>query len=70
VIIRNLQLALIDGGNMELSIKPWDIVIDMEGFLENYDAEAAAIQSSEACRNYESLMLDAEVKLESAHVTL
>lgn len=70
VIIRNLQLALIDGGNMDLSIKPWDIVIDMVGYLENYDAEAAAIKCSEAYRNYESLLLEAEVKLENAHATL
>jgi hypothetical protein len=70
VIIPNLQLALIDGGSMELSIKPWDIVIDMADYLENYDAEAAALQSSEARRNYESLLLEAEVKLENAHAIL
>ena len=58
---------MIDGGSMELSIKPWDIVIDMADYLENYDAEAAALQSSEARRNYESLLLEAEVKLENAH---
>ena len=55
---------------MDLSIKPWDIVIDMEGYLENYDAEAAAVKCSEAYRNYESLLLEAEVKLENAHATL
>ena len=38
--------------------------------MENYDAEAAAIQSSEACSNYESLLLEAEVILENAHATL
>lgn len=70
VIIRNLQLALIDSGNMELSIKPWDIVIDMAAYLDNYDAKEAAVRSSEACRNYESLLWDAQVKLESAHAIL
>jgi len=70
VIIRNLQLALIDGGDIELSIKPWDIVLDMAAYLDHYDPEAAAAQSSEACRNYEALLLDAQDKLESAHTML
>jgi Mrp family chromosome partitioning ATPase len=70
VIIRNLQLALIDGGDIELSIKPWDVVLDMTAYLDHYDPEAAAAQSSEACRNYEALLLDAQDKLESAHSML
>ncbi len=70
VIIRNLQLALIDGGNMELSVKPWDIVVDMTTYLDHYTPEEAAARSSEAGRNYESLLLDAQVKLENAHSTL
>jgi hypothetical protein len=70
VIIRNLQLVLIDGGNIELSIKPWDVVIDMGIYLENYDPEEAALESSEAWRRYESLVLDAQTKMEKAHSTL
>jgi len=70
IIIPNLQLALIDGGNMELSIKPWDIVIDMTVYLDNYNPEEAALRSSEAYRNYELLMLEAQGLLENAQVTL
>jgi hypothetical protein len=70
IIIRNLQLALIDGGNMELSIKPWDVVIDMTNYLVNYVPEAAAVRNSEVIRNYESLFWEAQVQLEEAYNTL
>ena len=33
VIIRNLEVVIIDGGNNDITIKPWDVVIDMTEFL-------------------------------------
>lgn len=64
VIIRNLQLALIDAGTLELSVKPWDVVIDMEECLEGYSEDTAGLaESSESRRAYESLMLEAQKEL-------
>ncbi|HZK44568.1 MAG TPA: P-loop NTPase fold protein [Syntrophomonadaceae bacterium] len=63
VIIRNLQVALIDGGNTEIIIKPWDTVIDMTKYLEKYDTDNAEMLKSESYRNYESLVLEAQSEL-------
>jgi GTPase SAR1 family protein len=63
VIIRNLQLALIDAGHVEITAKPWDIIIDMAACLDNYDQEVVNTQTSEFHRNLETFMLQAQKEL-------
>lgn len=70
VIIRDIALALVDAGNMELVTKPWDIVIDMSTYLDDYDRDKIGIRYSEASRNYEVLLEEARTELESAAQTL
>lgn len=70
VIIKNLQIALVDGGNVELKIKPGDVVIDMSMFLDNYEADAAEILISEARRNFETMMLEAQAGLDGVHSSI
>lgn len=64
IIIRNLQIALIDAGTLELAVKPWDVVIDMSECLEGYDEAELLHESSEAFRIFESLLLEAQQELE------
>lgn len=70
IIICNLQVALIDGGNIELSVRPWDVVIDMNTFLDNYEMESASIIKSENYRNFESLILEIQSELDSMRNSL
>jgi len=70
LIIPNQGIALIDAGNTELSLRPWDVVIDMNDFLEaSYSTELAG-EATEAERVYETLLLQAQAGLEIAHKTL
>jgi len=64
IIIRNLQIALIDAGTLDLAVKPWDTVIDMSQCLEGYDEAELLHESSEALRIFESLLLEAQQELE------
>lgn len=66
VIIRNLQLALVDANHVEVAAKPWDIIIDMTTCLDNYDQDTVNAQTSEFHRNFEALMLQAQEELEQA----
>jgi len=66
IIIRNLQIALIDAGNLDLAVKPWDVVIDMSEYLEGYDEVELLQESSEALRILESLLLEAQQELEQS----
>ncbi|MEN6326428.1 MAG: hypothetical protein ABFD18_09535, partial [Syntrophomonas sp.] len=70
VIIRNLQLALIDADHFEVSAKPWDIIIDMAACLDNYDQDTVNGQTSELHRNFEAHMLQAQNELEQAGNTI
>ncbi len=70
VIIKNLQVALVDGGNTELTIKPWDIVIDMTTILESYEVDMADMLKSESYRNYETLILEAQAQLDNMRSSL
>lgn len=60
VVIRNLQLALIEAGHADIAAGQGDTVIDMAGCFDSYDAEEAAVKTSEAWRRYESLILQAQ----------
>lgn len=70
VIIRNLEVALIDGGSTELTIKPWDVVIDMTEFLEEYEMDTADMLKSEPYRNFETLILEAQSQLDDMRSSL
>lgn len=65
VIIRNLQLALIEAGHAEIVLKQGDKVVDMTQYLDSYDSEDIAIKTSEAIRRYESLLLQAQHELDN-----
>ncbi len=67
VVIRNLQLALIEAGHVEVVLKPGDIVVDMTLYLDSYDSGQVAVQSSEAYRRFEALLLQARQELENSH---
>lgn len=67
IIIRNLQIALVDAGLLELAVKPWDQVVDMTECLEGYDEAKIMAESSESRRIFETLMLEAQMELEKAH---
>ncbi|MEA4924956.1 MAG: hypothetical protein VB084_06535 [Syntrophomonadaceae bacterium] len=69
VIIRNLQLALIEPGDAEIVLKQGDMVVDMTQYLDRYDSEEEAIKTSEAWRRYESLLLQAQHELESLRLS-
>jgi Putative periplasmic protein kinase ArgK and related GTPases of G3E family len=69
VIIRNLQLALIEPGHAEIALQQGDTVVDMTEFLDRYDSEEAAIETSEAYRRYESLLLQAQHELEKLRLS-
>jgi hypothetical protein len=67
VVIRNLQLALIEVDLVEVALKPGDIVVDMTLYLDSYNADQIAVQSSEAHRRFEALLLQAQQVMENSH---
>ncbi len=67
IVIRNLQLALIEAADTEMALKPGDIVVNMTQYLDNYDLERAAAKSSEAYRRFEALLRQAQQELEKSH---
>lgn len=69
VVIRNLQLALIEPGHAEIVLKQGDTVVDMTQYLDSYDSEEAAIKTSEAYRRYELLLLQAQHELENLRLS-
>jgi hypothetical protein len=64
IIIRNLQLALIESGHVEVALRPGDTVVDMTRYMDDYDDERMAMQNSEAVRHFEALLLQAQQDLE------
>jgi hypothetical protein len=67
VVIRNLQLALIEGGHAEIVLKQGDTVVDMTQCLDSCECDNNAIESSEAYRRFESLLLQAQQELKNAN---
>ena len=67
IIIRNLQLALIESGHVEVASRPGDTVVDMTHYMDDYDHELMAMQNSEAIRCFEALLLQAQQDLEQGH---
>jgi hypothetical protein len=70
IIICNLQVAIIDAGNIELSVKPWDIIIDMQTCLEPPLAPETSPETSETMRTYEDLLQQAQAQMEKVQDTL
>jgi energy-coupling factor transporter ATP-binding protein EcfA2 len=66
VIVPNLQLALIDAGNIEIGIKPWDITIDMNICLDNDKIDYNDGKLNENMRSIESMLLAAQNELQAA----
>lgn len=70
VVIPGLELAIIDADDIQLSIKPWDIVVDFSSYLEQYQKEPMELEYSEEWRTYESLLLAARDQLEQSRQIL
>ncbi|QGU00378.1 hypothetical protein SYNTR_1784 [Candidatus Syntrophocurvum alkaliphilum] len=71
LILRDMQIALIDAGDIEISINPWDSIIDMSEYLDDdYDPFVVETQTSEALRNYEAQIKNGQIKLEGANNAL
>lgn len=66
VIVPNLQLALIDAGNIETGIKPWDIIIDMNTCLDDGKIDYNDAKANDNIRGIESLLLTAQNELKGA----
>ena len=67
IIIRNLQLALIESGHVEVALRPGDTIVDMTRYMDDYDHELMAVQNSEAMRRFEALLLQAQQDLGKGH---
>jgi len=65
VIIRNLQIALIEAGSVEIPLKPWDVVVDLSLYMEDYDDDRSR-ESSINSRNIENLLFEARQQLEKS----
>jgi len=70
IIIANLNLALIDAGDMEISIRPWDVVVDMGEYLDKSEQRPTELHNSELTRQYEALLMKAQAELENTHRSL
>ncbi len=69
VIIGALSLALIDAGEMNISIRAGDMVIKMEDYLYESDW-LNEMMYSPTRREYEALLREAQTELENAHKSL
>lgn len=67
IVIRNLQLALIEAGHTEVVLRPDDIVVDMTQYLDDYDYDQMAVQSSESYRRFEALLLQAQQEMKKSY---
>lgn len=70
LLIPSQGIALIDAADTELSLCPWDVVIDMNEYLEESYSLEQAQAAAELRRSYETLLLQAWEGLEHAQKTL
>lgn len=70
VIIPELDLALIDAGSKKMLVKPWDRIIDMGTYLDEYHEDGLAEKANEVCRMYETLIEEAQNELKNTTQTL
>jgi len=66
VIIRDLQIALIEAGIADMPNRPWDVVVDLSNCLDDYDAGELMEGNNEIYRAFESLLLEAQQQLEKS----
>jgi ABC-type cobalamin/Fe3+-siderophores transport system ATPase subunit len=66
VVIRNLQLALIEANYVEVASKQGDVTIEMTQYLDGYDIDRVEIQNNEANRRLEDLFLKAQQEFGNA----
>ena len=70
LLIPSQGIALIDAADTEISLRPWDVVIDMNEDLEESDWQEKDLAAAELKRLYEILLIQAREGLESAQRTL
>ncbi|MDD2510211.1 MAG: hypothetical protein PHG94_03670 [Syntrophomonas sp.] len=70
VIISSSQTALIDAGELEISLKPWDIIVDLGKCLKDCDPSLLGMKNSQAYRNHEAMLLQVQEELENAYLTV
>ncbi|WP_054693942.1 hypothetical protein [Syntrophomonas palmitatica] len=70
IIISSLETAVIDAGRMEISVKPWDTIIDMQTCLDLSPVSEPITESSETARAYEDLLQQARAQMEKVQETL
>ncbi len=63
VIIRNLQIALIESDSVEIPLKPWDVVVDLSICLDSDDTQNVSEGINVNYRNMESFLLEAQQEL-------
>lgn len=66
VIIRNLQIAVIEAGNTEMPHKPWDVVVDLGFCMDDNDAGELIEGNIANYRIFERLLLEAQQQLEKS----
>lgn len=66
VIITNLHLAIIEAGDVEISVRPGDRLIDMAECLDESCPPPQEQHQIGLRRQYESLLLEAQAELETA----
>jgi len=67
IIITHPQIAIIEAGNMEISVRPGDRIIDMAECLDEFCQPAQEQDNTIFGRQYESLLLKAQTELETGH---
>lgn len=65
VIIRNLQIALIESGSAEIPLKPWDVVIDLDQYMDGSHEERGR-EDGDDSRSLENLLQEARCQLEKS----
>lgn len=66
VIISSSQTALIDIGEMEINLKPCDLLVDLGKCLSDYDCSLLGMKNSQVYRNHEAMLLQVQDELENA----
>ena len=66
VIISSSQTALIDIGEMEIKLKPCDLLVDLGKCLNDYDCSLLGMKNSQVYRNHEAMLLQVQDELENA----
>ncbi len=70
IIIRNLQVALIDAGYLAVNLQPGDEIIAAEQYLDSYDHKLSERQTMPSKRQYEVFMQEAQQQLENAQLSI